>query len=1570
MNHILKRISIAGAKKADKPKPPIYKPPVMGELQYGASFSYSEVLDLVSDGPIEGVCNNFGVVQRGRGILQGIYLDDTPVAVSVDNAPRVAEDLPEQQVQTLEIKPATLTVGNESGAKCMRKYFQAINQQRYRSRDGLITDLKKNGNRGPIQQGEYPYLPHVSMFMLRWRKSSNKCRDKDPKDKQHYAIYIRAYIKYYGSSDKRFYWYLNGNQRTDQGSSQNNAVYRNGNKSRDRLTHLYWTNQRGLSNSSFFFGFGHRSGGGYFDKQLFKKSSDASELLVRPQIQKIMQLWNDNGPSNPEGNRFQRDLAAQALSDLNWNGSQMNPGTGAAGNGLLHNWLEKSNRRKAHAVILLDEVNPDLVGKTVLEDGEVAPMRTYPYGGNHGWSLENKMRGAGLRTASVTCPEVDSNGIMTGKMFGFLVFQLTTSWKRIKNLRCSGLSRGEAFRSYTVCIMKKEKDVLKDISSLKYSKVIPDDIPQEVNEFEIVDQKYNFSNVLAEVRTGEEDQQPFKFFKQVFIDHVYNQELFGPFSSKSRIYPQRINDNRDMLTKSKVLSKGASNYNIDVDSKGLPINEGSDDERLDSRSNIRDYSSWGKNSLIRWDERALPVTHTVYNPNVTKCFLTLQINQLGDTLVRDVDNVRAEGDEDLKIGTKFPTVVNIQVEVGRFLKDFNGGGTRGGQVVTDTYTYRIVALVESTTLIDIGNPDYKSEGSGSEYVLSLHSTDPRAGRLSMPFTLPKARIFNNDVLTEDGERGIEAGTIDEDSVEERFVRITKLSYETNSVLLAKEVLVNKVTEIIECDLPYPFSAIIGTKLDSRAFSAIPTRSFDCKLKKVRVPSNYNPTVNDIDKRYWDRVGKQSEGTNNAQKGSFYWTKAAIEEGRSDVDPEALLVYEGDWDGSFKEELEWTDNPAWILYDLLVSQRYGMGTHIDVDSINKWQLYKIGRFCDAVDENGYFEGVTDGRGGREPRFSCNIVFDQGQKIYDAINTIAGIFRGRAFFGNSEINFVDDRPRRPVNLFTNESVKDGLFFYSNNRRDEQFNTIEVGYRDRFDNFSPKVEVIEDEENIRERGVFKKKIEGVGITSRAMARRVGQHQIFSSIKENQTVAFTAGLESLLCQPGDLIVVEDELKTNRSNFGKILDVNIDKQEIRMSNTFVADDMTAKVTLYHPTGVDTIDDIDILGSAKRQRYQSFTITGNPDTAPWAGFTGYYSFSGYLKGYPDIVDEDDNRYEQYAAYTGLTTGINSVERITTLYYETGVSGWMFGSGEAVKLKSGSFISELTGDQSLNAMGTGFLLPVDMTEADKRDSSASLSPFSGFAVAGDDDRNRDSFIGPYRGAMDSEISGAAPEQITVLNVTGSVTNKAYGCLVSGVDKPEILQFAKLGSPAKFEITDASPFIYKVIGLKEENPNEYLVTATKYTTGKFNLIEKNISIEDKKNTFSYQVAQEVNGITYQTLDAPVIDSLTTGVPNPVTDTFTVTGMWTAIANATGYNVRLTLPNGDIEEATNPNTLTGHAFTGMNQVGVFNWCVNSLGNKGGEANVNAYFDSDYVCSGIFIVYEELFTFSRAFLNQITIL
>ena len=237
-------------------------------------------------------------------------------------------------------------------------------------------------------------------------------------------------------------------------------------------------------------------------------------------------------------------------------------------------------------------------------------------------------------------------------------------------------------------------------------------------------------------------------------------------------------------------------------------------------------------------------------------------------------------------------------------------------------------------------------------------------------------------------------------------------------------------------------------------------------------------------------------------------------------------------------------------------------------------------------------------------------------------------------------------------------------------------------------------------------------------------------------------------------------------------------------------------------------------------------------------------------------------------------------------------------------------------------------------------------------------------------MNTEISGVSPEQVTILSVTGAVINQTYGSLVSGVDKPELLPFMKLGSPVKFEIKDTSPFIYKVISMKEQNPNEYLVTATKYDTGKFNLIEKNISIENKKDTYSYQVAQTVNGITYATLDSPTIANLTTGEPDVVSQSFTITGMWDSIDNSTGYNVILTYPNGDTEDHTNDNALTGHEFTGLAQVGVFNFSVNALGNKGGVADVNAYFDSDYDSSGLFVVYDELLTFNRSFLDQITLL
>ena len=1571
MSHILKKLQVAGAFKKKKPKPPIYKPPAMGELQYGASYSYAETLDLISDGPIEGLVGPLGERLEGLNILKGIYLDDTAIAISNDitaSADAVLSETEEvaQQSRAMEVASAEVN----SGAKSFRNFFRALTQQPSLSTDGMLSTMSSAPDSGGFDPYEWRRLPEITFMNWRIRRGG-----QEPEIAPHSyeaAIQVRAFIQD-AISSQRFYWYLDGEQNTEAGESASGAVYRNDHFPRGIFNHqthkcgrpqsLFWTDQNTLAASKFFIGYGN---GKVVWNGQFARTNEYSEDLVRPELDKILALWNDNNdPLDPDFNLYQRELAAKALTNLGWDSGQSNLA------GLLSRKLYSPCW--IHGVVMVGDEDVTALNQNILDpngpvtrsetiqdaDGNLKewlsllPIQTILYGATHGWNLESHLNSSSCwgwhnsypSKIDVTCPEVDAEGNLTGKMHGFILFQFYVNGSGDK------LGLYNQFWGYTLPFRHDVVNALADLASLQYTHVLEGTVAPASETQVTSDLKFNYSNVLAEVNKGEEDQEPLNYFKNIFIDHVYNKELFGPFSviptvgdtrtkGVQKYGPQRIHPDVDMLTRSEVLAKGADHFNLEMDlGNNLPIDEGSDDKRYSEGDKF--YSRWGANSLVSWNEQALSTTHTVYNPNVTKAFITLNLHALSDTLVKKVDNVGGDPKVDFEVGTKFPTVINIKVETGT-QGDYKNGA-RGGEEIFKTYNYRIVALIEGATLIDIGNPDLTAGPSNRDFIVNL---DEERTNLNVPFELPPVNIADLEELSEDGTSGIEVGTIDQDSVKKRFIRVTKLSYESNSVLIKKTVNLNKVTEIIEADMPYPFSAIVATKLDSRAFGAIPNRNFDCKLKKVKIPNNYFPAVDGLDRRYYQTID-QFNGTSKAGK----------------------LVYDGDWNGMFHDELRWTDNPAWILYDLLTNKRYGMGSHIDISKINIWQLYKIGRFCDAVDDSGYFEGVTDGRGGLEPRFSCNLVFNQGQKIYDAINTITQIFRGRAFFGNSEISFVDDRPKASVNLFTNESVKDGQFFYSNNRRDQQYNCIEVGFKDRFDNFAPKIEVIEDEDDIKERGIFKTKIEAVGITSRAMARRVGQHHIFTSIDENQTVAFTAGLESLLCQPGDLVTIEDELKTNKANFGKVLSVDLDTEIVRLSNTLDANTMnTGTLTVYNPTGRDTIEYTDQFNNILRDRYESFTITGFGASDPaWVRYTGDYQFSGYTTGYTVSLLDDSNQEEQYGLYTGVSG--------TFIYFETGVTGWTLASGTgagnvgALDLGSGDFIQELTGARGLYDFNTGKIavwVP-PTTSANRRGSAGA---FSGL--------DNNSLLGPYKGVLNSEIAEASPDQMTVLNVTGAIISdnvelvasgfSPYGTVVSGFDKAQLLPFLKLGSAAKFEITDASPFIYKVIAMKEEAPNQYLVSATKYDTGKFNLIEKNISIENQANTLSFQTAQTINGIQYSTLDSPYIDTLTTGVPIPATDTFSITGMWTDVPEGTGFNVRLTQPNGSIEQAF--ITTTGHEFEGLGQVGVYNFCVNALGNKGGDAQVNATFDSSYDCSGIFVVYDELLLFNRSFVDQITIL
>jgi len=117
-----------------------------------------------------------------------------------------------------------------------------------------------------------------------------------------------------------------------------------------------------------------------------------------------------------------------------------------------------------------------------------------------------------------------------------------------------------------------------------------------------------------------------------------------------------------------------------------------------------------------------------------------------------------------------------------------------------------------------------------------------------------------------------------------------------------------LTEIVEAPLNYPHSAIVGSIIDARSFSRVPKRTFDMKMKKVRVPENYDP------------------------------------ENR---------IYTGNWTGRFSLNPRWTDNPAWAFYDMVSSRRYGLAKYgFGEGIVDKWNLYSIAKYCDELVETGY------------------------------------------------------------------------------------------------------------------------------------------------------------------------------------------------------------------------------------------------------------------------------------------------------------------------------------------------------------------------------------------------------------------------------------------------------------------------------------------------------------------------------------------------------------------------------------------------------------------------------------------
>ena len=316
------------------------------------------------------------------------------------------------------------------------------------------------------------------------------------------------------------------------------------------------------------------------------------------------------------------------------------------------------------------------------------------------------------------------------------------------------------------------------------------------------------------------------------------------------------------------------------------------------------------------------------------------------------------------------------------------------------------------------------------------------------------------------------------------VKVERVTEDSKSQRLQNNTVWSSYTEIIDTEFTYPNTALIGVKFDSEYFSNIPARTYDLLGLRVKVPSNYDT-----------RTRK----------------------------------YTGMWDGTFKTD--WTDNPAWILYDVITSKRYGLGNRLDEFGADKWTLYQVSQYCDQL--------VPDGFGGQEPRFTCNAWLTEQRSAYDVINDICSIFRAMPVWNGQQLTVVMDRPSDPVWTYTNANVEKGEFNYTFSAKKARHNAIQVEYADKDNGYEKAIEYVSDDESIRRNGLNVKKITAFGCTSRGQAHRTGLWLLQTEKLETKTVSFVVGAEGLMHVPGDIIKVADTYYAGTNVGGRVLSVN-----------------------------------------------------------------------------------------------------------------------------------------------------------------------------------------------------------------------------------------------------------------------------------------------------------------------------------------------------------------------------------------------------------------------------------------------
>ncbi|KFF82287.1 phage tail protein [Pseudomonas syringae] len=326
------------------------------------------------------------------------------------------------------------------------------------------------------------------------------------------------------------------------------------------------------------------------------------------------------------------------------------------------------------------------------------------------------------------------------------------------------------------------------------------------------------------------------------------------------------------------------------------------------------------------------------------------------------------------------------------------------------------------------------------------------------------------------------------------MRVRRITPEANSSLIQDSMFVEAVAEVVDSDQEFPLTAVGCVEYDAQQFGGdIAKIAVLMRGRIVRVPTNYDPETR--------TYATSGPGTSN-----------------------------GIWDGTFKEA--YTNNPAWVCYDLALNPYYGLGHRIDATMVDRWNLYRIAQYCDQM--------VPNGMGGMHPRMTCNIYLQKQADAYAVLQDLSSIFHGMSTWDGSQITFNADMPGDPVYTYNpSQILNNGEIQYSGTRARDRHNLAMVTWDNPDQSFATDKEPVFDEVALAESGsVNELSVDAYGCTSLAQAQRAGQYALITEQTQTRGGTFRVGLDGSIPRTGQIIAVADPMLAGRANGGRISEV------------------------------------------------------------------------------------------------------------------------------------------------------------------------------------------------------------------------------------------------------------------------------------------------------------------------------------------------------------------------------------------------------------------------------------------------